>query len=127
MRSLPAFVGVELKKDEIFDYIVSCGIRHPRIVYAQVIEETGNFTSWLYKNNKNLFGMKFATIRKTTAVGTMKGHAVYNSYKDSILDYKLWQECSPLLDGEDYFGYLLRRSYAGNENYIMNLKKILGS
>ena len=64
----------------------------PAIAFAQVILETGNFTSAIYLENNNLFGMKLAKCRVTTAIGENRHSAVYRSWFDSLIDYKLWQE-----------------------------------
>ena len=78
----------------------------------------------LCKNNFNLFGMKLARVRETTALGEYNGHAYYANYLDSILDYKLWQDYLERKEGENYYDYLIRRCYAENINYINNLNLI---
>lgn len=57
------------------------------LIYAQAKHETGNFTSSIFKNNNNLFGMKLAKKRSTTAIGEKSGHAVYKTLFHSVLDY----------------------------------------
>jgi uncharacterized FlgJ-related protein len=61
-----------------------------RMIFAQAAHETGNFTSDIFKENNNLFGMKLARVRKTTAIGENRGHAVYKSVEDCIADYWLY-------------------------------------
>lgn len=63
-----------------------------KMIVAQAGFETGNFTSAIFLENKNLFGMKLPKIRKTTAIGEARGHAVYKSYEDSIKDYWLYSK-----------------------------------
>jgi uncharacterized FlgJ-related protein len=79
---------------EIFyEKLVEYDIKHPDVVFAQALLESANFTSKLFKTQNNLFGMKLAMKRKTTAVGKNKsGYAKYNSVDDSIYDYYLFQE-----------------------------------
>lgn len=63
-----------------------------KLIVAQAGFETGNFTSTIFLENKNLFGMKLPKIRKTTAIGEARGHAVYKSWEDSIKDYWLYNK-----------------------------------
>jgi len=99
-------------------------IKHSNIVLKQAKLETGNFTSKIFADNNNLFGMKEARIRPTTSTGTNLGHATYNNYIDSIKDYKLWQ--MTLYDktryGSNYFGFLSAIGYATDKNYIRKLR-----
>ncbi len=99
-------------------------IKHPEIVFKQATLETGNFTSRIFADNNNLFGMKEARIRATTSTGTAFGHATYRSYIDSIKDYKLWQ--LTLYDEDkydsDYFAFLNAIGYAEDKKYIRKLK-----
>lgn len=86
----------EKEKFAFRDYVVSLlennGFTHSMaaMIFAQAAHETGNFTSDIFKENNNLFGMKLARVRKTTAIGENRGHAVYKSIEDSIADYWLY-------------------------------------
>lgn len=55
------------------------------LIYAQAFHETGGFKSAIYRENKNLFGMK-QNSRKYHR-GSNRGHAQYDSKIDSIKDY----------------------------------------
>lgn len=57
---------------------------------AIAAHETGNFTSDVYRENHNLFGMRLPKQRDTTAIGENRGYAVYNEDSDSIKDLLLW-------------------------------------
>jgi hypothetical protein len=61
-----------------------------RLLVAQSAHETGNFTSQLFKEQNNLFGMRHPRIRKTYSIGEKNGHAVFASVQDSIKDYKIY-------------------------------------
>ena len=52
--------------------------------------ETGNYTSAVFEENNNLFGMRLPRKRPTTATGSNLGHAVFNSRLDSIYDLVMW-------------------------------------
>jgi hypothetical protein len=77
--------------DEILSYILDLRIENAYIVYAQARLESGNFTSDIFMENNNLFGMKVAERRPTTAIGVNRGHAVYKSWRESVIDYALMQ------------------------------------
>lgn len=77
--------------DEVYDYIFKLRIDHPDIVMAQCIEESGGFTSKLFVEGHNCLGMKVPGSRPTLAVGTMLGHARFNSWRECIADYAIWQ------------------------------------
>ena len=48
--------------------IIENGIKHPDIVLAQAILESGYLTSQIFIENKNLFGMRFPERRPTVAL-----------------------------------------------------------
>jgi len=53
---------------------------------AQSAHETDNFTSPIYRNNLNAFGMTY--VGQKEARGEKNGYAWYESQPDSIKDYK---------------------------------------
>lgn len=111
-------------KQALIEYIKEKGIIHPDIVFAQAVLETGNFKSCIFRENNNLFGMKLAKIRETTAIGYNYGHAVYNNWQESVDDYLLWQQMwqkTPIHTEHHYFE-LLDRLYAEDERYVQTLK-----
>jgi len=97
-------------------------IKHPEVVRAQILLETDFLTSDVCKINRNLFGMKQAIRRDNLAVITNLGHAYYNSYIESIYDYKLWQQYTYKNPREDYYKFLLRSHYAQDQHYVDKLK-----
>lgn len=100
-------------------------IEHPDIVYAQAILETGHFTSDIFIQNNNLFGMKFPKIRETKATGENMNHATFESWIESVEDYKLWQDSfASGKTRDEYFTYL-GSVYAQDKRYVTKLKKII--
>lgn len=85
-----------------------------RMIFAQAAHETGNFTSDIFKENNNLFGMKMPRVRKTTAIGENRGHAVYKSVEDSVKDYWLYNRA---------LNYLAQYSSVASFVRAMALKK----
>jgi uncharacterized FlgJ-related protein len=109
-------------KENLARLIYTLKIAHPDIVMAQAIIESGNFKSKIFKENNNLFGMKMPEYRKTTAIGTNRGHAVYRNWRESVIDYALWQGKRARYTTTNQ--YLRRlRSYAADPNYITKIKK----
>lgn len=113
----------------------------PDIIVCQGRLETGNFKSVLCREYNNLFGMRLAHVRATTALGeTENGYAVYSSWYDCVRDMRLFQEWyerrgyrlegdppAPLKGGEcreSYVTYMLFLSaigYAEDPGYIEKL------
>lgn len=113
--------------DEVYDYIFKLRIDHPDIVMAQCIEESGGFTSKLFREGHNCLGMKVPGSRPTLAVGTMLGHARFNSWRECIADYAIWQSTfARRLTKDEYFAYL-DRIYAEKKGYSGRLKAIIQS
>jgi hypothetical protein len=58
------------------------------IVIAQSDLETGGWSSRLYREANNAFGMRYARQRDTPAIGeTAQGFAIYATVADSVADY----------------------------------------
>ena len=101
-------------------------VKYPHIVLAQSIVETGHWTSHIFMENHNLFGMKQARRRITTAEGTSRNHAYYNHWRESVYDYAFYQcrYLSKLDTEEEYFQYL-DASYAEADAYVASLKQVI--
>jgi flagellum-specific peptidoglycan hydrolase FlgJ len=111
-------------QNEIYKYLNQIGIKNAEIVMAQCLVETGHLTSNIFKENNNLFGMKEAKQRRTTALGTKNGHAYYKHWHDSVIDYWYYQRA--YYNGvEDYYIFLSRMGYAANQGYIDKVKMVL--
>jgi len=113
----------ELNWENIDYWMEEFGVQHKEVVMQQVYLETGNLQSDICTNNNNLFGMKLPRVRKTTAVGSSRGHAQYDDFVLSILDYALWQQ-NMYKGQEDYYKFLRSVGYAECETYIQKLKYI---
>lgn len=118
-------------QDSVKQFIKQMNLNHPDIVYAQAVLESGNFTSNLFINNHNIFGMKEPLVRNTVALGTRNNYAYYKNWQHSIIDYALYQS-TYLVGGRHYRSlsrqsYLefLARNYASDSNYISKLTKII--
>ena len=109
-------------KDSILNFIFELRLEHPYIVYSQAIIESGNFTSNIWKENNNMFGMKMPERRPTLAISINKGHSVYKSWKECIIDYALFQ--SSYLRGlsEDEYFTKIGNSYAEDDSYERKIR-----
>ena len=117
----------EFSKDALVDMIKELGIKYPHIVLAQSILETGHWTSLVYKENNNLFGMKLANRRIRTAKGIQLNHAYYHSWQESVYDYAFYQ-CRYLsrINSEDEYFAALDATYAeAGGKYSSRLKQII--
>jgi hypothetical protein len=63
-----------------------------RLLTAQAAFETAEFTSDVYQNNKNAFGMRQPRVRETTSLGDKNEYASYGSVEDSVKDRLLWDD-----------------------------------
>lgn len=113
-------------QDKLASMLSDLNVQYPHIVMAQSILETGHFKSDIFFENHNLFGMKQARRRITTAEGTNRNHAYYNHWRESVYDYAFYQcrYLSKLDSEEEYFQYL-GASYAEASNYVSMLEKVI--
>lgn len=115
------------KRKMVIDEIVNSGMQHPEIVLAQAMLESGNFNSYIFRSNNNMFGMRMPYKRKTYAIDSFKGYAVYEDWKMSIQDYALYQKA--ILRGktisEDAYLNFIGRRYAESPEYVAVLKKMI--
>ena len=101
-------------------------VRFPHIVMAQAIIESGHFQSNIFRTNHNLFGMKQARMRCTTAKGTNLAHAYYDNWKESVYDYAFFQSryLHDLKTEAQYLEYL-DRNYAEAKDYDAAIQRVI--
>lgn len=123
--------NVEINDEVVFSEenfkmaLIEFNIKNPDIVYRQAYLETGGFTSNIFLENNNLFGMKLPYIRNTTAIGSQFGHAEYDNWIDSVEDMFLYQDyfSADIEDSYNYYDFLEGR-YAEDVNYCDKLKDL---
>ncbi len=102
-------------KEGLIEALEYYDIKHPDIVYAQAVLETGHFESNLCLNSNNLFGL-------------------YNSRKGEYYKFEHWtQSVKAYADfiqyrykpPDDYYKFLSNIGYAEDPNYINKLKQII--
>lgn len=113
--------------ENLMQTLKDSGVYFPDIAWSQSALETGNWKSKVFKENHNLFGMKRARVRKTTSIGQKYGHATYNNWLNSVIDYKLWQKAYRIDSNTTRSQYitLLKRVYCPDKNYFSRVKKML--
>lgn len=118
--------NTEFSSDTLIHMLKQLNVKFPHIVLAQSIVETGHWTSKIFLENHNLFGMKEAYVRVHTARGTQYGHAYYEDWEESVYDYAFYQcrYLGAIRTEDEYFNYL-SNSYAESPNYIKILKQVI--
>jgi len=130
-EEIPLIVNVKdtlnnFSEKKLISLLKELNVKFPHIVLAQSKLETGNYTSKIFKENNNLFGMKEARVRINTANGTQYNHAFYSNWRESVYDYAFYQ-CRYLgkVNTEmEYYNYL-GQSYAEASNYVITLKRLV--
>ena len=114
--------SIDLLREVLIWEQISC----PDVVLIQAKIESAHFTSDLFVNANNMFGMKLPRVRETLAVGEYKGHAMYKSWTDCVKDYALWQRfyASKGYDLREYLSFLQEINYATDVNYITLIKQM---
>jgi flagellum-specific peptidoglycan hydrolase FlgJ len=113
-------------KEKFVKELKRLNIKQPHIVMAQSIIETGHWNSKIFKENHNLFGMREASVRINTAVGTQNNHAYYNTWMESIYDYAFYQcrYLGGLRTEAEYYAYL-GANYAEDPDYVNVVKGVV--
>ena len=107
----------------LYNFLVKNGAWYPDILLKQAKLESGNYTSNVYNNTYNLYGMKKVGKRQTTQINTYNGYGVYNNWCLSALDRMLWDMFTfknQKPSKEEYLKAL--EQYAEDENYVDKLK-----
>lgn len=99
------------------------------VIYAQAKHETGNFTSPIFLESNNLFGMKQPSQRRTKALGTSRGHATFKNWFTSIYDYFLRQKYFKI-SGKNTNAFIqdtVNSGYAEDKAYIHKWQALVKS
>ncbi len=98
--------------DSVLIFICEQKILHPDIVIKQVIHETGWLKSPFLMSKNNLFGFR------------NKRYLSFDSWQESVLYYKKWQDKYYTNTEEDYYHFLVRIKYGTNKypNYLKKIK-----
>lgn len=128
MENLPYF-------DQFEDGTGNNNIFYAAALYAQARHESGNFTSNIYLNTNNCFGMKQPKVRPTTSLGGWTGSngtiwANYSSIVSAVEDRVLWdnyfqiQPPESARDIQRYFNDIQSKGYAEDPQYVQLVMNI---
>lgn len=109
--------------NNITELLSKYNIKFKEVVLVQTIHETGYYTSKVFKENHNPFGMKHN--RRGYSLGTKNGHAYYKNIEDAVKDYSEWQlrYCPKnITTQEEYLTWLDKWGYAEDPAYIQKLQ-----
>jgi len=97
---------------DLYDLLEAAGFRetYRRFIVAQAAHESGNFSSKVYKENNNPFGIKY--VGQDEAEGEKNGHAYYLTVGLAVKDYN-----------RIFKGYGLVIGLATLANFVNLLKK----
>ena len=104
----------ELTIPNLYTEIIRNGIRHPKIVLAQAILETGWFTSPVCRNKHNLFGLPNPRTGK---------YFEFGHWTESVRAY--YTKVQYKYKGGNYLLWLRDIGYAENPNYIREVIGVL--
>jgi hypothetical protein len=118
--------GQQFSEESLIELIKNCNIKYPHIVLAQAKIESGNYKSKIFKQNNNLFGMRKAHTRITTALGDKNTFAYYRDWTDCVYDYAMYQtSVMSNIHSEEQYLQKLGEKYAQDTIYISALKTII--
>ena len=113
-RTSPKSELPELTIPNLYAEIVRNGIRHPKIVLAQAILETGWFTSPVCRNKHNLFGLTNPRTGK---------YFEFDHWTESVRAY--YTKVQYKFKGGNYLLWLRKIGYAEDPNYVCSIISIL--
>lgn len=113
-HSKPKFFS-QSPEEGLMEALKYYGVKHPEIVYAQAVLETGNFKSNLCLNKNNLFGLYNSKAKR---------YYRFNHWSESIESYvnDIQDRYRP---PNNYYKFLSDIGYAEDPNYIKKIKKIV--
>ena len=113
-------------EEKFINKIKQLNLKYPHIAYAQAMLESGNFTSKIFRENNNMFGMKQARTRINLAKLTQYNHAYFETWEDCLLDFAFHRATyfHKLKTEQDYYNYL-GKYYAEDPSYIGKLKSMV--
>lgn len=98
----------------LYEEIRRQGLKFPKIVLAQALLESGNFSSRLAREQNNLFGLRLRN----------GSYASFDHWSESVTAYRDWVQYKHR-PKEDYYVFLSRIRYATMKGYIYKVKEIV--
>ena len=110
----PDMKEAELTVASLYAALKRHGVKHPKIVLAQAILETGWFRSQVARSKNNLFGLRNPRTGE---------YYPFNTWEDSIDGYVSMVQYK-YRQNENYYAFLNRIRYAGDRNYTRKVMEI---
>ena len=110
----PSFLA-QTPEEGLMDALLYYEVKHPDIVYAQALLETGRFTSPLCVKHNNLFGLYNSS---------KEDYYIFNHWAESVEAYVKFVQYK-YKPPNDYYEFLDRIGYAEDSNYVSKLKEIV--
>lgn len=107
----------KLPQEGLMEALEYYEVKHPQIVYAQAVLETGHFKSNVCLNYNNLFGLYDSK---------NKDYYKFNHWTESIVAYKEWIQ-KKYQPPNNYYVFLEEINYASDKEYISILKSIVNN
>jgi Mannosyl-glycoprotein endo-beta-N-acetylglucosaminidase len=117
----------ECTPENVYLAIKQLGIKHPDIVFAQILLESNNLSSKLVFSNNNLMGMRLPKKRETTALQSKCGYAFYADWYSCVVDYLLYQiniTRNRELTRSQYLN-LIGKCYSETSDYKSRVKRVI--
>lgn len=116
----------KFSEEKLILKIKNLNFKYPHIILAQAKLESNNYSSKIFIESNNLFGMKEAQSRINLAKGTQYNHAYYNNWNESLLDYAFWYSSYAYrCTNESQLFELLGNQYAEDSSYTDKLKSMI--
>lgn len=113
------------KIKEVFKLIDKYPFKYPELVKRQFLLESDHGRSKVFKENHNCFGLRLAKKRKTNALKSRLGYAVYKNLKSNVLDrYNYEVLYMSKLSKKQYLIYLNKVYSRGDGKYVKVLQQI---
>ena len=111
---VPEFFSAKVPtKELVYECAKHYNIRHPEIIVAQSILETGHYKSKICLEHNNLFGLYDSKNKK---------YFSFNSWQESVEAYK--KMIQHKYKSGDYYKFLKKIGYAEDPDYINKIKGI---
>ena len=110
----------------LYQHLLTMRAPHAKIILAQAKLESNNFSSDLFKRQRNFIGMRPAIQRTTTAGGSKGNYKIYDSWRDCATDIIFWifsRNLDKVTDTE-YLEYV-GKVYAEDPGYKQKLQNII--
>ena len=114
----------EINDTALYQFLLDNNAWYPDILLKQAKIESANYTSNVYKNTNNLYGIRKVGKRQTTQLNSIyNGYGCYNNWCLSVLDRMLWDVFVFKGEKPSEEEYLKAMGiYAEDKNYINKLK-----